>query len=154
VAPSRRHTSYSGAKWAASASRVAKPSSPCSAVEALRRSKCSGTPIRSLNHAAQVRPDESVGQFGSSLESHRSVVTAIASFTENIVSYANTIMTAITFGDDTDTVAAMAGAMSGALLGIEAVPQHLLSMLEDDVKGLSYLRELATALFELHARST
>ena len=98
-------------------------------------------------------PDESVGQFGSSLEAHRSVVTSIASFTENVASYPNTIMTAITFGDDTDTVAAMAGAMSGALLGIDAVPQHLLSMLEDDVKGVGYLRDLATSLFELHARA-
>src|SRR5687767_15636848 len=58
-------------------------------------------------------------------------------------SYENAIATAITFGDDTDTIAAMAGAMSGALLGIDSVPARLRAMLENGHKGRDYLEQLA-----------
>jgi len=109
--------------------------------------------LRPLHRAAQLGPDESAGQFGSSLEAHRSVVTAIAAFAESPHSYADVVATAITFGDDTDTVAAMAGAMSGALLGAGALPRRLLDMLEDGEKGRSYLEKLTIALCERYESS-
>jgi poly(ADP-ribose) glycohydrolase ARH3 len=102
-----------------------------------------------LQRAVVMTADDSVGQFGSSLQAHRSVVTSIAAFTENPGTYTNAIATALALGDDVDTVAAMAGALAGARLGISAVPSHLVELLEDDVKGMTYIRELAEGLFEL-----
>lgn len=42
----------------------------------------------------------------------------------------DTITTAITFGGDTDTIAAMAGAMAGAAWGLDSVPESVLARLE------------------------
>lgn len=102
-----------------------------------------------LKTAAHMRPDESVALFGNSIEAHRSVVTALACFAAEPDSYSDTIAHAISLGNDTDTLAAMAGAISGAALGINAIPDHLLSRLEDGIKGRSYLDQLARQLYEL-----
>jgi poly(ADP-ribose) glycohydrolase ARH3 len=51
-------------------------------------------------------------------------------------------------GDDTDTLAAMAGAMSGAHLGVSAIPAKLVGRLEEQGKGGAYIRGLATKLYE------
>lgn len=53
-----------------------------------------------------------------------------------------TITTAVTFGGDTDTIAAMAGAMAGAAWGLDGVPAALLDRLEAGDE----LAELATRL--------
>jgi poly(ADP-ribose) glycohydrolase ARH3 len=45
--------------------------------------------------------------------------------------YWSTICTAIAVGGDTDTMAAMAGAMAGARVGASALPPHLLNRLTD-----------------------
>jgi ADP-ribosylglycohydrolase len=53
-------------------------------------------------------------------------------------------------GGDVDTTAAMAGAISGAHLGIEAVPPHLCSRLSDRNEwGLSELTELANTCYKV-----
>ncbi len=77
-------------------------------------------------------------------------MTAIASFTESISSYPDTIARAISMGGDTDTLAAMAGALSGAHLGKHAPPPNLLDLLEDGHKGKTYIRDLAHSLHGLH----
>ena len=54
---------------------------------------------------------------------------------------------AIGLGDDTDTVAAMAGALVGAFAGMSAIPSELLAKLEDGpAKGRSHIAELAIKL--------
>jgi len=53
-------------------------------------------------------------------------------------------------GNDTDTLAAMAGALCGARLGIEGLPAHLIEKLEDDRKGRRYLKGLADKLYDLY----
>jgi poly(ADP-ribose) glycohydrolase ARH3 len=53
-----------------------------------------------------------------------------------------TITTAIGFGGDTDTIAAMAGAMAGAAWGLDGVPAALLARLESGDE----LAELATRI--------
>ncbi|HET6837413.1 MAG TPA: ADP-ribosylglycohydrolase family protein, partial [Gemmatimonadales bacterium] len=45
--------------------------------------------------------------------------------------YWETICTAIAVGGDTDTMAAIAGAISGARLGLDALPQALLTRVTD-----------------------
>jgi poly(ADP-ribose) glycohydrolase ARH3 len=86
--------------------------------------------------------------FGSSLPAHRSVTTAITCFSVWPDSYAKAIGRAISMGDDTDTLAAIAGALSGAYLGVGAIPPHLLSRLENGKKGRDYIDQLAGCLYE------
>jgi hypothetical protein len=48
----------------------------------------------------------------------------------------------------TDTLAALAGALSGAHLGVSAIPPPLLRQLEDGPKGRTYFGQLAARLYE------
>ena len=100
--------------------------------------------------AGRLGADEMIS-FGSSLPAHRSVTTAITCFTCSPNSYVNTISRAIALGDDTDTVAAIAGALSGAYLGINAIPTHLLQKLENGPKGRDYIDRLAKDLYSQFA---
>ena len=57
---------------------------------------------------------------------------------------------AIGLGDDTDTVAAMAGALVGTFAGVNAIPAGLLAKLEDGpAKGRTHVADLAAKLFAL-----
>jgi poly(ADP-ribose) glycohydrolase ARH3 len=73
-------------------------------------------------------------------------VTALGCFAASAYDYEGVIARAIALGGDTDTVAAMAGAISGAFLGLAAVPARLAAMLEDGAKGRAYIEELAVRL--------
>jgi poly(ADP-ribose) glycohydrolase ARH3 len=97
-------------------------------------------------------PDDSVAGFGSTLEAHRSVTTAIACFANSPNSYTETISHAIGLGDDTDTLAAMAGAISGARLGVSGIPMHLITSLENNQKGREYIEELAVQLYRAYMK--
>ncbi|QDU56764.1 ADP-ribosylglycohydrolase family protein [Aeoliella mucimassa] len=103
-----------------------------------------------LRRASDVHRAVDIGQFGNGIEANSSVVTAIASFAFTPDSYGATIANAIMLGGDTDTIAAMAGAISGAYLGVEAIPRHLLDALEDRRQGRTYIAELATKLYEVY----
>jgi poly(ADP-ribose) glycohydrolase ARH3 len=103
-----------------------------------------------LSVAAQLRPSDIIAGFGNGLEAHRSVVTAVCCFAGSPDCYADVIRRAIGQGNDTDTLAAMAGAISGARLGIEAIPEHLIESLEDNAKGRTYICELADKLLQAH----
>jgi poly(ADP-ribose) glycohydrolase ARH3 len=104
-----------------------------------------------LRTAQTMAPHHSISVFGTGLEAHRSVVTAIACFTHAPDSYAEVIGKAVSLGNDTDTLAAMAGATSGAYLGMSAIPSHLLEKLEEQHKGRSYIQSLAERLHGLYA---
>jgi poly(ADP-ribose) glycohydrolase ARH3 len=103
-----------------------------------------------LRSAAELRPHQSI-LFGNSLEAHRSVISSIACFATTPNSYPDAICRAISLGDDTDTLAAMTGALSGALLGVEAIPNRLLQSLEDDIHGKSYITTMTEKLYERYA---
>jgi poly(ADP-ribose) glycohydrolase ARH3 len=103
-----------------------------------------------LSIAAKI---QSVGQLislGNGIEALESVVTAIASFSLTPNSYQESIGNVILLGGDTDTLAAMTGAISGALLGADALPKNLIPKLEESPKGRSYIIELADRLFAAH----
>jgi ADP-ribosylglycohydrolase len=79
-----------------------------------------------------------------------SVLWSLYSFLRTPEDYWQTICTAIAVGGDVDTTAAMAGAMSGAHLGLEALPQSLASRLTDQgAWGLEQLVELAHRAYEI-----
>ena len=77
-----------------------------------------------------------------------SVPTALASFALCPESFAMAVTNVIFLGGDTDTMAAMTGALSGAYLGVARLPQRLVSLLESSPKGREYLFDLARRLFD------
>jgi ADP-ribosylglycohydrolase len=73
-----------------------------------------------------------------------SVLWSVYAFLRSPDDYWETICTAIGVGGDTDTMAAIAGAISGARLGVDALPSHLLARLNDREEwGHAELVELA-----------
>jgi ADP-ribosylglycohydrolase len=73
-----------------------------------------------------------------------SVLWSLYSFLRSPEDYRQTIRTAIAVGGDVDTTAAMAGAISGAHLGLAAIPHNLARRLTDRGSwGLSELTDLA-----------
>jgi len=82
-------------------------------------------------------------ELGNGIEAFNSVPTAIYSFLTHPQSFAEAIIYAISLGGDTDTIAAMTGAISGAYLGIEAIPETWRERLENR----DYIEELAEELW-------
>jgi ADP-ribosylglycohydrolase len=73
-----------------------------------------------------------------------SVLWSLYAFLRSPDDYWETVCTAIAVGGDTDTMAAIAGALSGARLGVEALPPDLVDRLNDRGEwGAAALRELA-----------
>jgi poly(ADP-ribose) glycohydrolase ARH3 len=106
-----------------------------------------------LTVASELQSVDELAQLGNGIEALESVVTAIASFALSPESYADSIAHVILLGGDTDTLAAMAGALSGAYLGAKGLPQRLVGLLEDSPKGRRYLVELADRLHAAYAET-
>ncbi len=114
---------------------------------------CESRPYRDqMEAAATVRDVDGLAKLGNRIEALHSVPTAIASFALTPESFAATIGHVIFLGGDTDTLAAMAGALSGAYLGSRGLPRRLAKLLETSPKGRAYLRELSWKLFVLYQR--
>lgn len=67
-----------------------------------------------IEEAEAIQSAEDLGKLGNRIEALHSVPTAIASFALTPESFEETIANVIFLGGDTDTLAAMAGAVSGA----------------------------------------
>ncbi len=106
-----------------------------------------------MRRASRLDDPADIELFGNGIEATSSVVTAIAAFSLAADSYEQTIGNAILLGGDTDTIAAMAGAISGAFLGWQSIPGHLLEELEDREQGRSYIKDLAKQLHATHLRT-
>jgi poly(ADP-ribose) glycohydrolase ARH3 len=100
-----------------------------------------------LEAAARLRAPEDLASLGNRIEALHSVPTAIASFALTPESFEVTVGHVILLGGDTDTLAAMAGALSGAYLGTHRLPGHLVRLLESSPKGGAYIEQLAGRLF-------
>jgi ADP-ribosylglycohydrolase len=82
-------------------------------------------------HASGLDPGQ-VGEWqGISAFVTPSVAWSLYAFLRTPDDYWSTVCTAIAVGGDTDTMAAMAGAIAGARLGPSALPQELLGRLND-----------------------
>ena len=83
------------------------------------------------------------------------VTWSLYSFLRTPESYVDTIRTAIACGGDVDTTAAMAGAISGAFLGLDAVPRVFASKLTDEGEwGYSALLDLAKEFTQILAQTS
>jgi poly(ADP-ribose) glycohydrolase ARH3 len=85
-----------------------------------------------------------VQELGHGIEAFNSVPTAVFAFLAHARDFVSTVIYAVSLGGDTDTIASMAGAISGAHLGIEAIPQEWLEQLENR----DYILNLADRLWQ------
>jgi len=84
-----------------------------------------------------------IHQLGHGIEAFNSVPTAIFAFLSHPQDFVSTVIYAVSLGGDTDTIASMAGAISGAYLGIDALPTEWLRRLENH----DYISDLADRLW-------
>jgi poly(ADP-ribose) glycohydrolase ARH3 len=94
-------------------------------------------------------PMRAAQQIGRSVSAHESIPFSIYSFLLYPRSFENCLYCAILNGGDRDTLGAMAGAISGAYLGVEAIPHEWLQKLENRTK----IQELAQRLIEKHTEN-
>jgi poly(ADP-ribose) glycohydrolase ARH3 len=114
---------------------------------------CSSAEYRAkMETAAVIRSPEELAGLGNRIEALHSVPTAIASFALTPESYEETISNVVFLGGDTDTLAAMAGALSGAYVGVSRLPGRLVGLLESSPKGRTYLKSLSEQLFAVYQR--
>ena len=85
---------------------------------------------------------------GNDIAALRSVPAALYAFVKHSDSFEDAVRWAVTLGGDTDTIGAMCGALSGAWLGVEAIPARWLDALENGRQGRDYARELAGRLYQ------
>lgn len=88
---------------------------------------------------------EVVESLGNTVEAYNSVPTAIYCFLRNHRSFEAAVAYAVSLGGDTDTIAAMTGAISGAYHGVSAIPENWLGKLEKK----AYIEKLAEDLWRL-----
>jgi poly(ADP-ribose) glycohydrolase ARH3 len=105
-----------------------------------------------LEAASRVQTPDDLAGLGNRIEALHSAPTAIASFALTPESFEATVGNVILLGGDTDTLAAMAGALSGAYLGTGRLPRNLVGLLESSPKGREYIRQLAGKLFAVYRR--
>ena len=82
---------------------------------------------------------------GNGIEAFNSVPAAIYSFLRYPDSFEEAVVYAISLGGDTDTIGAMCGAISGAYLGVEAIPE----LWRLKVENRAYLEGLGERLWQL-----
>lgn len=104
------------------------------------------SPERAAHHVHEsgLDPAHKDGWRGISAFITPSVLWSLYAFLRSPDDYWETVCTAIGVGGDTDTMAAIAGAISGARLGVEALPKGLVARLNDRGEwGAGALVELA-----------
>jgi poly(ADP-ribose) glycohydrolase ARH3 len=92
--------------------------------------------------AKRVPPDIAAPRLGRTVAVNESMPFAVYSFLCEPKSFEEGLYVAILHGGDRDTLGAMAGAISGAYLGIDAIPESWRSKLENR----AYIEDLASVL--------
>ena len=94
-----------------------------------------------------------VRKLGNRSSAHRSVPTALFAFLTFWRSFEEAVVYAVSLGGDTDTLAAMTGAIAGAFHGVHAVPRRWWEKLENGEKGRDYVVQLGERLWGLFSQS-
>lgn len=100
--------------------------------------------VRRLLHERPL-PDEVAGRVGNDSSGPGSVPAAIYAATAH-ANFEKSVGFAVRCGGDTDTIAAMAGAIAGARFGAEAIPVRWTIPLEDGDRGRTHVLRLAQRL--------
>lgn len=98
--------------------------------------------------AENIPPPDAARRLGRGVAVHQSMPFAIYSFLRHPKSFEECLFCAVLHGGDRDTLGAMACAVSGAYLGVEAIPQAWREKLENH----EHIEELAVRLVEMKSR--
>ena len=104
--------------------------------------------VYKFRHSNVAETSRALGTGGFVMES---VPFAIWCFLTNTGSFEEAVITAVNAGGDTDSNAAMTGAIAGALHGLDAIPKHWIDNLAHPTRGRDYLQELGEKLFNASA---
>jgi ADP-ribosyl-[dinitrogen reductase] hydrolase len=98
-----------------------------------------GSKIQSIEKLKYMHEINAFSILGTSMMTGDVVPCAVYSFARNPLDFSRTILTAVNAGGDTDSIAAIAGAISGTYLGIDAIPRRWLDKLEnrDEIESLA-----------------
>lgn len=97
--------------------------------------------------AAEPEREVVAARLGTDLTATLSVPAALFTFLSRWDSLPDCLLYAVRLGGDTDTIAAMAGAMAGAFHGLSAIPPHWLAALENGPQGRDFALALAGQLY-------
>jgi len=89
-------------------------------------------------------PFETIEQLGQGWKGDEAVAIALYCFLRNPENYSKSVLTAANIEGDTDSVACITGAISGAYNGIERIPKKWI----ETVENIGYLKEIGEGLFE------
>lgn len=92
-----------------------------------------------------VKPEQALEILGTSGYVVETVASAFYCFLKTPEDFKASVTAAVMGGNDADTTAAIAGALSGAFNGISAIPVHWVEKVEEG----PYIRKLAQAIYEL-----
>ncbi|MGD2103784.1 MAG: ADP-ribosylglycohydrolase family protein, partial [Anaerolineae bacterium] len=93
----------------------------------------------------RVPPQKAIGMLGQGVAVHESLPFALYSFARHPASFEDCLLCAVLHGGDRDTLGAMACAVSGAYLGVQAIPRAWRHKLENR----ETIRRLAVTLVEM-----
>lgn len=100
-------------------------------------------------------PDDVIhDRLGSNSTALGSVPTALYCFLAHAESFEEAVVRAANLGGDTDSIAAMTGAIAGARHGASAIPERWRRALERGEKGAAHVESLADRLLERHLEIT
>ena len=91
-------------------------------------------------HLSPLNSSQEIGNTAAALNA---VPAAIYSVLRHPLPFPDAVLCAVSMGGDADTIGAMAGALSGAFLGINGIPQEWLAGLENDHEGKDFILSLA-----------
>jgi poly(ADP-ribose) glycohydrolase ARH3 len=89
---------------------------------------------------------------GNGIKAQEAVPMAIYCFLANRDSFEKALEAAIFLGGDTDTIASMTAAISGAALGERSVPERWLRRVREDIYTPNKMRQIAERLFSIAAK--
>jgi ADP-ribosylglycohydrolase len=104
--------------------------------------------------SSRAKPQEVADTLGNDVHAHASVPAAVYCFLQAPDSFEGAVCHALAVGGDTDSIAAMTGAIAGAYLGSSAIPRRWLDKVETGPRGRDYVATLARRLCALAARGS
>ena len=99
-------------------------------------------------------PQDAARMLGNGVLAEEAVPLALFAFLRWAPDFEAVVRNAIRAGGDTDTTAAMSGALCGALAGEERLPSSWIERAETGPKGVAYVRSLADATFDVWEKRT
>lgn len=91
-------------------------------------------------------------KLGTGVAAYESVPMALYCFLRHGESFEEAVHQAILIGGDTDTIASMTGAISGAYLGMEAIPQSWIDYIREDEWTPEAVQALADRLYDRYGK--